>query len=173
MTCARSVEFGLLETLNLDLTDGFGDPLGCFRLGRLHKDFGRGLRKHDLCQMPIDHFKLGLALESQHKRVLTLAILGNSSVELRELLEAGQLVDHKPDLALSGLGSAEKPHHKQVDPKRVQGSERFALRWTRRNKNPSLAFLGPCAGIPCAVAQIFLGQEPERFCYQAERCEHT
>ncbi len=35
--------------------DGFGDPLGRFRLGGLHVDLGRELRQHDLGQMAIDH----------------------------------------------------------------------------------------------------------------------
>ena len=102
----RAVELCLLQPLDLDFTDGFGDPFRRLRLGRLHEDFGSGLGEHDLRQMTIDHLKLGLALESKHERVLALPVLGDGGVELRELLQAGQLVDHKPYRLLSRLRCA-------------------------------------------------------------------
>ena len=70
------------------------------------------LREHNLGQMAIDHFELGFPLESQHKWIFALPVFSNRRVKLRELLEARQLINHKPDLFLSGLRCAQQAHDK-------------------------------------------------------------
>jgi hypothetical protein len=66
--------------------------------------------------MLIGHLKLRLALETEHKRILVLAVLGDGGMELWELLQTRQLVDHEPDGLLSGLRRCEQAHHEQGDP---------------------------------------------------------
>ena len=56
--------------------------------------------------MAVDDLKLGLTLEAEHKRILALAVLGDGRMELRELLQTRQLVDHKPDRLLTWLRCA-------------------------------------------------------------------
>ena len=123
----------LLHALNLDLADGLGDPFGGFGLRGLHEDFGRGLGQHDLGQMAVNVLKLGLALEAEHQRILAILRFSVMAVwSCGKLLQAGQLVDHKPDVALSRLRRGQQPHDQQVDPERDEAAGGFRARSTAR-----------------------------------------
>ena len=95
-----AVEVRLFHPLDLDFSDGAADPFGGIRFGCLEKDFGRRLREHDLGQVAVDDFQLRFALEAEHDRIARLAVLRDGGMELRQLLQAGQLVEHKPDRVL-------------------------------------------------------------------------
>ena len=140
-TTAVAVEVRLLHPLDLHLADGAAYPLGGIGLRRSEEDLSGGLREHDLGQVPIDDFQLGLALETQNEWVAGLAILGDGGVQLWQLLQAGQLVDDKPHRMLLGLGRAEQPQNEHIDPKTVQRTERFAFGGLRSNEDPSLSIL--------------------------------
>ena len=86
----------LPHPLDLDFADGFADPFGGLRLGGLEEDFGGGLRQHDLGDVAVDDLKLGLALEAKHQRVPAFAVLSDSRMELRQTLQARQLIQDKP-----------------------------------------------------------------------------
>ena len=62
----------------------FDDPFAGVRLFGREPNAGRRLRKHDLGQMPVQIFKLGLALEAEHDRVAALARLGDRRMKLRQ-----------------------------------------------------------------------------------------
>ena len=46
-----------------------------------------------------------LSLEAEHERILALPVLGDSGMELRQLLQARQLVDHEPYRLLGLVGA--------------------------------------------------------------------
>ncbi len=58
------VEVRLLDPLNLHLANGAANPLGGIGLRRFEENLSGGLRQHNLGQVPIDDFQLGLALET-------------------------------------------------------------------------------------------------------------
>ena len=47
-------------------------------------------------KVAVDVFQLRFSLKSQNDRIVALSVLGNSGVELRQALQAGKLVQHKP-----------------------------------------------------------------------------
>src|SRR5208282_4654872 len=147
-TAAVAIEVGLLHPLDLHLADGAAHPLCGIGLRRPEKDFGGGLREHDLGQVPIDDFQLGLALETQNEWVAGLAILGGGGVKIWKLLQTGHLVDDKPHRMLLGRGRAEQPQNEHIDPKTLQRTESFAFGGLRSNEDPSLSILGPLACCP-------------------------
>ena len=100
-----AVEVRFLHALDLHFADGAAHPLGGIRLRRFEEDLRGGLREHDLGEVAVDDFQLRLALETENDRVARFAILGDGGVQLRQLLQAGQLVEHKPDRTLSGVGA--------------------------------------------------------------------
>ena len=64
------------------------------------KIFGGRLREHDLGEVAVDDFQLRLALESEHDWIARFAVLRDGGMQLRQLLQAGQLIEHKPDRVL-------------------------------------------------------------------------
>ena len=85
-TRPRAVEVRLLHALDLNLSNRIADPLCRLGFRRLEKDFGGRLRQHDLGQMAIDHLKLRLPLEAEHKRVPALPVLRNCGMQLGQAL---------------------------------------------------------------------------------------
>ena len=113
---ARTVEVSLTQPLDLNLPNELADPLSRGRLLRLQPNAGCRLGQHDLSQMAVEVFQLGLALETQNDRILALAIFCNGRVELRQLLQTRQLIDHEPCPLLAILRFVQEAQDQQVDP---------------------------------------------------------
>ncbi len=115
-SCASAVEVGLAQPFDFYFADELADPLAGLRLLRREPNAGRWLRQHDLGEMAVQVFKLGFALESKHDRIPALAGLGDGSVELRQLLQARQLVDDKPHTLLRLRGLIQEPQYQPINP---------------------------------------------------------
>src|SRR5438876_9265197 len=76
-SAAVPVEVRLLHPLDLHFADGAAYPLCGIGLCCSEEDLSGGLREHDLGQVSIDNFQLGLALETQNEWVARFAILGD------------------------------------------------------------------------------------------------
>src|ERR1700730_17063350 len=88
----------LAEAFDLDLADGFRDPLRRIRLTRLKEDLRRWLRQHRLCNMAVQSLDLALSLEAQHHRIVRFSVLRYRRRELRKTLQTRQLIEHEPRL---------------------------------------------------------------------------
>ncbi len=86
----------LVSAVLMGAADGIGNPLRGARLGGLKKQLGCGLRKHGLGILAVAFFKLAAPLKTHYNRVPILAVFRDGGVELRQLVEACQLVQHKP-----------------------------------------------------------------------------
>src|SRR5271157_5489154 len=111
-----AVEVRFLHAFDLHLADGAADPLGGIRFGCLQENLGGGLRQHDLGKVAVDDFQLRFALETENDWVARLAVLGNGRMKLRQLLQTGQFVEHKPYRTLLGRRRAEQAENEHVDP---------------------------------------------------------
>ena len=94
---------GLAKPFDLDFSDELADPLASTRLLCLEPDTRCWLGQHDLSEVTVQVFQLRLTLETQNHRILALPIFGNGGMELGELLQTCQLVDHEPCPLLSVL----------------------------------------------------------------------
>ena len=94
--CACAVEVRFAQPFHFDFADELADPLAGLRLLRREPNAGRWLREHDLGEMAVQVFELGLALESEYDGIPALAGFGDGGMKLRQLLQAGQLVDDEP-----------------------------------------------------------------------------
>src|SRR5208283_4648495 len=103
-----AVEVSLAKPFDFNLPNELADPLASARLFCLEPNAGCWLGQHDLSEVTVQVFQLRLPLETQNHRVLALPIFGNSRMELGELLQACQLVDHKPCALLSVLRLVQK-----------------------------------------------------------------
>jgi hypothetical protein len=107
---------GFAQPFDLNLADKLTHPLTGLRLFGGEPDARRGLRQHDLGEMPVQILKLGLALEAQHHRIAALAGLGDGGVKLRQLLQARQLVDDKPHPPLRLRRLIQQPQNQPINP---------------------------------------------------------
>ena len=73
------------------------------------------------------YLKLGLALEAKHQRVLRFSVFGDGGMELRQTLQTGQLVQHKPDRMLALFRLIQETQNEQVNPEAMQGTQGLAL----------------------------------------------
>ena len=64
-----------LDSLDLYISDGLGNPKGGFLFAGPEKDFGCWLGQHDLGIMAVNHFKLGFALEAHNDGIPALSVL--------------------------------------------------------------------------------------------------
>ena len=106
----------LAQPFDLNFADEFADPLAGLRLLGGEPDTRRRLRQHHFGQMPIQVFKLGLALEAQHDRIPALACFGDRRVELRKFLQAGQLVDDEPHALLRFGRFIQQAQYEPINP---------------------------------------------------------
>ena len=166
---AGAVEVGLPQPLDLDFADGVRHPLGGLWLRGFQEDFGGRLREHHLGHVAVDELKLGLALEAKHKRVLRFPVLGDGGVELRQALQAGQLVQHKPDRVLAFLRFIQETQNQQVNPQTMQRTQCLALAGFRGKEDPALPVLGPIGGGPMIRRFVFARQHPQAVGDQSER----
>jgi hypothetical protein len=60
--------------------------------------------------MTVPRLQLATPLEAEHDRIVRLAVLGNGRVELRQALQAGELVEDEPD---GPMGRAPGGHEPQ------------------------------------------------------------
>jgi predicted neuraminidase len=148
-----------------------GDPFAGVRLFGFQVNAGRWLRQHDLCQMTIDHFELGLPLEAHNDWIVALAVLGDRCVKLGKTLQAGELVEHEPHPSLPCFGLIHEPQHEQVDPHALQRTERFPLCWERRDEDPSFSCLRPLRCGPLSIASLLERQEPKTLCNLTQRSQ--
>jgi hypothetical protein len=139
----------------------------------LEEDLGGGLREHDLGQVPIDHFQLGLALETQNDGLRDLRFSVMAVCSCGSLLQAGQLVDHKPHRMLVRPGRTEQAENEHVDPKTVQRTKSFAFGGLRSNEDPSLSILRPLACCPFGFGFGLRWQQTETVGDEAQRAEYA
>src|SRR5579862_894888 len=123
-----AVEVSLAKPFDLDLSNELADPLASTRLLCLEPNAGCRLGQHDFSKVTVQVFKLRFPLEAQNHRVLALPIFGNGGVELRQLLQTCQLVDHKPCSLLSVLGLVQETQNEQIDPQTLKRTKGFAFR---------------------------------------------
>ena len=64
----------------------------------------------------VEVFQLSLTLETKNHRIVTLPIFRDGGMELREFLQARQLIDHEPCSLLTFLGLVQETQDEQVDP---------------------------------------------------------
>src|SRR5580700_1960624 len=94
-------------------------------------------------------------------------------MKLRKPLQAGELVEHKPDPFLTWFGFIQQPQDEQINPHALQRTQRLALRRERGNKDPSLPILGPLCGGPFSIAFALQRQQPKTFCNLTQRCKNA
>src|SRR5580700_10855655 len=93
----------LFRPLHFYFSNGVRDPFGRARLAGMQENLRRGLRQHCFGFMPIPHFQLATALESDYDRISGLAILCQGSMQLRQSLQACKLVKNEPCVADGGV----------------------------------------------------------------------
>jgi hypothetical protein len=93
----------LFRPLHFYFSNGVRDPFGRARLAGMQENLRRWLRQHGFGFMPIPHFQLATALESDYDRISGLAILGQGSMQLRQSLQACELVKNEPRVAHGGV----------------------------------------------------------------------
>src|SRR5581483_5433716 len=94
----------------------FAHPVARFWFLRSEPDTCCGLRQHHLGQMAVQVLKLGLALEAKHDRIPAFASFADGRVELGQLLQARQFVDHKPHAPLSLSRLVQETYNKPINP---------------------------------------------------------
>jgi hypothetical protein len=99
----------LAHPLDFDLADGVRDPLRRVRLAGAEKDLGRRLRKHRLGIVAVPGFELAPALEPQHDRIVRLPVFRDSGVQLRQPLQARELVEDEPHGLTTRLSPIHEP----------------------------------------------------------------
>src|ERR1035441_7866345 len=80
---AGAVEVSFAQSLDLDFPNELADPLASGRLLGLQPNAGCRLGQHDLSQVAVEVFQLGLTLETQNYWILALPIFCNGRMELR------------------------------------------------------------------------------------------
>src|ERR1700720_2266025 len=93
----------LFRPLHFYFSNGVRDPFGRARLASMQENLRRWLRQHCFGFMPIPHLKLATALESDYDRVSGLAILGQGIMQLRQSLQACELVKNEPCMPHSAV----------------------------------------------------------------------
>ena len=153
-----AVEVRLLHPLDLHLADGAAYPLCGIGLRGSEENLSGGLREHDLGQVPVNDFQLGLALETQNEWVAGLAILGDGGVQLWQLLQAGHLVDDKPYRTLLGRGRAEQTRRTSISIQRLCSGRRAS-----RSAGSEVMKIHPCRfldhsrAVHSVLASAFVG----------------
>ena len=110
----------LLQTLKLHLSDRIGNPLCRVRLGGLEEYLCRGLREDDFGILAVTLFELAPALESEHNRVAGFAALRDDSMELRQLVQTGQFVQHKPHRLCRVHAGRQHAENQHIEPYAMQ-----------------------------------------------------
>ena len=93
-------------------------------------------------------------LNAEHKTAAKLTRLGQRFVELRYLLQAGNLITDKPHAPFAVLAHALQQQRSQRQPHRYQGAHRLAVAGCGGNKQPTAVVLG--IGHPLADAELRL-----------------
>ena len=133
----------LAHPLDLDLADRVGDPLRRVRLAGAEKDLRRGLRQHRLGVVAVARFELAPSLEAEHDRIVRLPVLGHGGVELRQPLQARELVEDEPDRPMTGLAAVHQPQHEHVEPQARERHETRACLWRAREEQPAATVTRP------------------------------
>ena len=94
-------------------------------------------------------------------------------MQLRQTLQAGQLIQHKPGGTGSWLSLIHQPQHQSVQPQAREGHEPRARLRRAGEKQPARRGLRPLGGAPSAGRVTFGGQELERVRHHIERREHA
>ena len=84
------------EAFDLDLANRVGNPLRGMRFARAQEDLRRRLREHGLGVAAVPALELTSALKPEHEGIAELPVLGYRRMELRQPLEARELVDDEP-----------------------------------------------------------------------------
>ena len=118
----------LPNPLDFNLADCLADPFRCLRLRGAKEDFRCRLRQHGLCIFAVTRLHLAASLEPKNDRILRFPVLGDGRVKLRETLQAGQLIDDKPDRLLIGHRLIQEPQNQRIDPQADERAQCFAHR---------------------------------------------
>src|SRR5260370_38201501 len=93
---------GFPKPLDFDFADCFAYPFGGTWLSRPQEYLGGGLREHGLSILPVPSFHLAATLEAEDDGILRFPVFGDSGMKLRQTLQTGQFIDHKPNRILAG-----------------------------------------------------------------------
>lgn len=136
------------ESFDLDLANRVGDPLGGARLAGPEEDLRRRLRQHRLGVVAVPRLELAPSLEPQDNRIVRLPVLGHGRVELRQALEAGELVEDEPHRSVGLLTAGHQAQHEHVEPEAGQRHQPGARLRCAGQGDPSLPGARPGRGAP-------------------------
>ena len=147
----------LPHPLDLQFADRVRDPLRRSRLARAQKDFRRGLRQHGFRFVPVARLQLAAALEAQHHRIVRFAVLRDRRVQLRQLLQARQFVQHEPRGRIAGSPWFISRSTSSVQPQARQRQQPLAKARSRSQKQPAASLPRPFFRRPRCFVSLFCG----------------
>jgi hypothetical protein len=108
-------------------------------------------------------------LEAEHHRIVRLTVFGHGRVELREPLQAGELVEDEPDRPMTGWAAVHQPQHEHLEPQARKRDETDARLGRAREKQPSAPVASPRCGTPAPGRLGFARQQLQRVRHHVER----
>lgn len=112
----RTTRAAFDQSLDLDAADHVGDPVSGVRLTGAQEDLRRGLRQHHFGVVTVARLELAPALEAEDHGIVRFPVFRDRGVQLGQLLEARELIEHKPHGPRMGLALVHEPQHEQVQP---------------------------------------------------------
>src|SRR5438876_1218796 len=98
--------------------------------------------------MTVPRFQLAPALESEHNGIVRFPVFGDGRVELRQTLQARQLVEHEPHWPRARLATIHQPQHEDVEPQTREWHDARSRLGCAREKQPTTTVAGPGRGTP-------------------------
>ena len=163
----------LFQALGFHITQRLRDPLRRVRFARAEEDFGRRLRQHGLGIEPVPLRQLRPPLEAEDERTIALAGLGHRRVELREPLEARELVDDKPRAPAGRLRLIHQAQHERVQPETGERDESGARFGCGCEKQPAAARRRPVGGAPALARGARRREELQRVRHHVQGGQDT
>jgi hypothetical protein len=134
---------GFLESLNFYLAKVVGDPLRRLRFIRPEENLGRGLRQHRLRIVTVASLKLAAPLKAEHDGIFAFPILRQGCMQLGKPLQAGHLINEKPDTFLVFVPHSQQMQDEHIQPHAMQGSNGFVRLDGRGQEYPAVPILTP------------------------------
>ena len=157
------------QALDFDLTDRVGDPLRRVRLTGAEEDLGRRLGEHGFGVVAVPRLKLAASLETEDHWVVRFPVLGDRGVQLRQTLQARELVQDEPRRMRPGLPLIHQAQHQQVQPQAGERDEPRACFGRAGQEQPAVGpGRGPRRGTPAMRRVTRRGQELERIRHHVE-----
>src|SRR5207249_7835412 len=100
--------------------------------------------------MAVPRFELAPALECEDDRSIRLPIFGHGGVELRQALQAGELVEDEPHRAMTGLATIHQPEE-HVEPETRERHHTRPRFGRAREEQPSASVTRPRRRTPAPL----------------------